>query len=94
MIAYRAETAMCNIMKPKMGHTDEARKLIKQIYKSDVDIKPDYNNKTLNISLHKLNYWKDDKILEKLCEELNQTKTIFPGTDLTLFYKLVSSKNP
>lgn len=94
MIAYRAETAMCNIMKPKMGHTDESRKLIKQIYKSDVDIKPDYDNKTLNISLHKLNYWKDDKILEKLCEELNQTKTIFPGTDLTLFYKLVSSKNP
>ena len=37
-----------------------------------------------------MTYWKDDKIVQKLCDKLNDTKTIFPGTNLTIYYKLVS----
>lgn len=91
LIAYRAETAMCNRVKKKMGHPDEARKLIRQVYESSADISPDYTNKKLIVSLHHLSHWKDDKVIEDLCEELNQTETKFPGTDLTIFYKMVSS---
>jgi len=94
MIAYRAETAMANIIRPEMAHTDEARLLLKQIYKSDANIVVDYQSKTLTVELHNMTYWKDDKIAQKLCDELNDTQTIFPQTELTLFYKLVSSNNP
>ena len=94
MIAYRAETAMANIIKPEMAHTDEARALLKQVYKTDANIFADYENKTLTVELHHMTYWKDDKIVQKLCDELNDTETTFPHTDLTLFYKLVSSYNP
>ncbi len=94
MIAYRAETAMTNIIKPEMAHTDEARALLKQIYKTDANIFADYENKTLTVELHHMTYWKDDKIVQKLCDELNETQTIFPHSDLKLFYKLVSSDNP
>lgn len=91
IIAYRSETAMCNIIKKHMGHPDEARQLIRQIYQSDADIKPDYENKKLMVYLHKLNHWKDDKVIEILCNELNETETNFPGTNLVINYKMVSS---
>ena len=94
MIAYRAETAMANIIRPNMAHTDEARMLLKQIYKTDVNIYADYDNKTLTVELHNMTYWKDDKIVQKLCDELNDTQTSFPHTNLTIFYKLVTSYNP
>jgi len=90
MIAYRAETAMCNMIRNHMSHPDEARLLLKQIYQTDADLYPDYTNKTLTVSIHRLNYRKDDKILQKLCDQLNQTQTNFPDTEFTLWFKLVS----
>lgn len=91
LIAYRAETAISNIIKQDMAHQDESRLLLKQIYKTDANIKVDEENKRLIIEIHRLAYWKDDKILEKLCQTMNETKMVFPDTKLTLFYKLVSS---
>ncbi len=94
MIAYRAETSMANMIKKDMSHPDHARTLLKQIYSSDANIRPDHENRTLTVELHRLNTWKDDEIVQKLCDELNLTETIFPGTDLVIFFKLVSMQNP
>lgn len=91
MIAYRAETAMANMIKKDMSHPDHARILLKQIYSTDANIKPDYENRVLTVELHRLNTWREDEIVQKLCDELNLTETIFPGTDLVIFYKLVSN---
>lgn len=93
MIAYRAETSMYNLIKHQMNphHSDEGRKLLQQIYKSNVDIVPDYQQKTLMVKIHHLNYRRDNKVLQYLCDQLNETETEFPGTDLRLIYKLVSS---
>ena len=94
MIAYRAETAMANMKKPNMSHSDEARKLLQQVYQSDANLWVNKTDSELCVELHRMSYWKDDKIIEKLCDQLNETKTKFPGTDLTICYKLVSSNNP
>jgi hypothetical protein len=91
IIAYRAETAMSNLIKKSMLDEDESRLLQKQIYKTDANIKVDRENKILIVEIHRLTYRKDDRILEKLCHTLNETKIQFPDTELTLFYKLVSS---
>jgi hypothetical protein len=91
IIAYRAETAMSNIIKPYMSHDDESRLLLKQIYKTDANIRVDKKSKMLIVEIHRLAYRKDDKILEKLCQVMNETQMQFPGTNLTLFYKTVSS---
>ena len=69
---------------------DESRKLLQQVYKSDADVMVNIDKKELCINLHRMSYWKDDKVVQKLCDELNQTKTKFPGTDLIISYKLVS----
>lgn len=91
IIAYRAETAMANIIKPLMHNNDKARTLLKQIYMTDANIFPDYENNKLIVELHRMTYWKDDKIVEQLCNLLNETETIFPNTNLVIYYKLVSS---
>jgi len=91
LIAYRAETAMANMIKQHMTHKDEARVLLKQIYKTDSDLIVDAQNKKLIVKIHPLAHHKDDRILEKLCEQLNQTQTKFPDTNLSLVYKVGSS---
>ncbi len=90
IIAYRAETALTNIIKQHMSHKDEARLLLKQVYKTDANLSVDNKGSTLTVHIHRLAHWKDDVVLEKLCEILNETETKFPDTNLTLFYKLVS----
>ena len=37
LISYRAETSLANIIRENMGHADEARVLLKQIYKTDAE---------------------------------------------------------
>ena len=91
LIAYRAETALSNIIKQYMSHKDESRLLLKQIYKTDANLKVDSENKRLIVEIHRLTHWKDDAILKKLCSLMNETQTKFPNSNLTLFYKLVST---
>jgi prepilin-type processing-associated H-X9-DG protein len=94
MIAYRAETAMAQIVRQKMARHDDARSLLRGIYSTEVDIAPDLQAKTLTIRLHPLANRSSDDAVRHLCAELNATETLFPGTDLRLIYQLVSSQSP
>jgi hypothetical protein len=93
MIAYRAETAMANIIRPVMAKRKESRKLLRQIFTTEIDLEPDYENNTLYVVLHSLTNEKSNKIAQYLCKQLNQAETIFPDTNLKLSFKLVSSTN-
>ena len=90
MISYRAETSMVNIISERMKHSDEARSLLRAIYRNDVDLIPDKDAGILTVRLHHLANNCSSETLQSLCEELNETETLFPGTNLKLFYKLVS----
>ena len=90
VIAYRAETAMCNIIKKQMASPEQVRSLIKKLYTSDADIETDYVNNRILVKIHHTNHWADDKILQYLCDCLNETQTIFPATNLTLQFNLMS----
>ena len=46
------------------------------------------------IELHNLTNEYEDNLAQIICDVLNETSTIFPGTDMEIFYKLVSIKNP
>jgi hypothetical protein len=93
MIAYRAETAMAQILRHKMTRHDDARSLLRAIYSTEADIVPDPQAKTLTIRLHPLANASCDLAVRHLCAELNATETLFPGTELRLIYDLVSSQN-
>lgn len=92
IIAYRAETAMSETIRNDLGkhHRDESRRFIRTLYTTDANIRPDPNEKKLIVELHSLATPKDNRIAAKLCEKLNETEIVYPGTDLVLFYKMVS----
>ena len=93
MIAYRAETAMAQLVRQKMARHDDARSLLRGVYSTEVDIVPDLQTKTLTVRLHPLANRSSDDAVRHLCAELNATETLFPGTDLRLIYELVSSQS-
>jgi hypothetical protein len=89
MVAYRAETAMTNILKEKMSRSDDARNLLRAIYATEADLIPNTETKTLTVRLHHLANRSSDLAIRHLCTELNATETIFPDTDLRLIYELL-----
>lgn len=91
MIAYRAETAMATILRQTLSHQDESRTLLEALFKTDADIYPDQKAGTLTVRLHHMANRCSDAAIEKLCAELNETQTLYPGTSLRLILKLGST---
>jgi acyl carrier protein phosphodiesterase len=91
LIAYRAETALASILKEHLADSDDARRLVKRICTGEADIVIDAGAKTLTVRLHHQTSSSMDAAVVELCEELNATETIFPGTDLRLVYRIIES---
>jgi hypothetical protein len=89
IIAYRAETAMVNLVKKQMSNPEQARSLMRRLYSADADIEVDKTNHLLTVKIHRSNCWADDKVLEYLCEMLNETQTVFPASGLVLKFSLL-----
>jgi hypothetical protein len=64
---------------------------MRKFYMADADMKTDIENNKLRVFLHRTNHWTEDSILENLCDILNQTQTVFPNTNLTMAFDLLSS---
>ena len=94
MIAYRAETAMANILCQTLARPDEARTLLEALYKTEADLLPDGQAGTLTVRLHHMANAASDQAIRQLCDELNATETLFPRTNLRLILKLGTSQNP
>ena len=91
MLVYRAETAMANTIRRFLGR-DDAKVLIRQLMKSHADIIPDAEAKILNVRIHRFTTKRHDKAVEDLLTTLNETKTLYPGTDMKLLYSLSGKK--
>jgi len=87
MVAYRAETAMVNSVRENMSRVDDARQLMAAIYQCEADILPDEQQQTLTVRLHHLANACNDQAIEGLCRELNETKTVFPGTEFQMIFE-------
>ncbi len=90
MIAYRAESSLASLLREHIARPDDARTLLRQIFDTEADLMPDPVTKTLTVSLHHLTQAAHDQAIEHLLAELNATQTIFPGTHLTLVFKIGS----
>ncbi len=60
----------------------------RQINNTEVDLFPAAQDKTLTVRLHYLTQAAQDEAVRHLCDELNATETLFPGTDLGLIYRV------
>ena len=91
MLAYRAESALFNILPQYYKDTyKDGREILKEIFTSDADMIPDYQNNTLTIRLHSLSTPRANLAVKGLCDFLNQTETLFPYTNLRLIYETVA----
>jgi predicted nucleic acid-binding Zn-ribbon protein len=92
MIAYRAETSLASLLREHMARgEDDARALLRQIFQSEADLTPELAANTLTVRLYHLTHAAHDQAVEQLLADLNATETVFPGTKLTLVYKLGSA---
>ena len=91
MIAYRAETRMMAPVITTQGKKPNARRLLRALLTSDANIIPVPAKGILRIQLLGLG---SDRMLAPLVEELNATRTIYPGTDLRLVYELAGDPPP
>jgi predicted nucleic acid-binding Zn-ribbon protein len=92
MICYRAETALANLLAPHYKRAEqEIRMLVKAIIQSPINMEVDHKNEELRITLYPLSNIRSNEAIAKICDTINETCTIFPGTNLRLNYKIATS---
>ena len=91
MICYRAETALANKLTPHYSRAQhEVRALIKAITNLSVDLIPDQENGILNINLYPLANSRSQNALAKIVDQINDTKTVYPQTNLTMKFNIAT----
>lgn len=93
LIAYRSETALTSIIRSHLARDDDARSLIRDLFRSEADIAPDHGTGELRIGIHTFANPRSNRAIQSLLEELNASETNYPGTNLKLVYNLLGTKN-
>jgi prepilin-type processing-associated H-X9-DG protein len=90
MIAYRAETGLCALLRDEVGRLEDVRPLVRQLFRQDANLFPDPENQRLVVEIHHLTNPQADAAVAALLNKLNTLSFQYPGTNLVLQYKLVS----
>ena len=85
MLAFQAESDLLRLVAPHYKRSSqEGRTLLHAAFASSADLRLD--NGVLNVILAPQSSPHRSAAIQALCEELNETNSIFPGTDLRLRY--------
>jgi len=88
LVAYRAETALATIVREELSHPDEARALLRDLFRSDADLYPDEAAGVLEVRIHTLANPRSNRAVQHLLDHLNAAEFVYPGTTLRLTYTL------
>ena len=91
MIAYRAETRMMPAVAEAQGSKRRPRRALAELFQSEADIIPDAKNGVLRVRILGTASNAGDAAIAGLLDELNSTRTHFPGTDMRMVYELPTS---
>ena len=91
LIAYRSETALTTIVRSTLSREDDARSLVRDLFRSAADITPDLRANELRIGVHSLANPRSNRAIGALLEELNASELTYPGTCLKLVYTLLGA---
>jgi hypothetical protein len=94
ILAYRSETALVTLLREKLGRSDDARALAKDLLCHQADLLPDLAQGILLVRLHHFTNPQSSRAVGHLIDHLNKTATRYPGTNLILKYQLVSQAIP
>ena len=90
MIAYRAETGLCALLRDEVGRIEDVRPLLRDLFRHDANLLPDPEHKRLTVEIHHMTNPQADTAIAKLLDKLNTLAFPYPGTNLVLHFKLVS----
>ena len=92
MLCYRAETRMLATL-CEAQHTAKAsgRKPLAALMQTEANIVPDLERGVLQVQFLGLANDATERMLQPLLDQLNQTETVYPGTDLRLVYQFGSA---
>ena len=93
MIAYRAETAMAGIIREKLSRHDDARSVLRDLFRATADLIPTPETNELEVRVHSLANPRTNRAIEHLLRELNTASVTYPGTKLRLVYYLVGASS-
>jgi hypothetical protein len=88
LIAYRAETAMASIVRESLARTDDARSLLRDLFRSEADLVPDVEQQVLRVHVHPMSNPRSNRAIAHLLDHLNAAEFTYPGTNLQLVYSL------
>jgi transposase len=88
MIAYRAETALASIVRESLARTDDARSLLRDLFRSEADLLPDLEQRVLRVHVHPMSNPRSNRAIAHLLEHLNAAEFTYPGTSLQLVYSI------
>jgi transposase-like protein len=91
ILAYRAESALAGELRENLARDDDARALLRRLFHTPANLRPDYAAGTLTVELHRLGSPLQDAAVAQLCEFLTATETSFPTTELRLIYRQMGS---
>ena len=91
MSAYRAESALAGELREHLHREDDTRALLRRVFVTPANLRPDDEQKTFLVELHRLGSTLQDLAVAKLCAELTATETRFPTTDLKLIDRPVGA---
>ena len=91
MIVYRAETALMPSVAGALGQRGEsARCALRALFSTDASLHPNPARETLTVKFLRLADPAHDRALQPLFQQLNATRTIYPGTQFRLIYDWLS----
>jgi hypothetical protein len=85
---------MANIVKEKLAREDDARAVIRDLCRTEVDILPDSDAGILEIRVHGLANPRSDQAIQHLLNHLNETEFNYTGTRLLLRFSTVAPRTP
>ncbi|MDE0406544.1 MAG: hypothetical protein OXN81_01675 [Alphaproteobacteria bacterium] len=88
MIAYRAETRMMPAIAEVQGTKPRPRRPLQALFGAAADVIPEPGEGILRVRILGSASNAGDAAIAGLLDELNQTRTIFPGTELRMVYEL------
>lgn len=92
MICYKAETALATLLSPHYKRANqEIRALIKSIIHTPINLEVDRENQMLKVDLYPLSNQRSNQAVSKICDTVNQTNTVYPGTNLMLNFKIATA---
>jgi transposase len=88
MIAYRAETALASLVREELARTDDARSLLRDLFRSAADLLPDLEQGILRVQIHPMSNPRSNRAIAHLLDHLNAAEFTCPGTHLRLVYSI------